>query len=380
MDFAYTEEMQMLRDTAQQYADDILVPNAARWDADESFPEEGIAAAAELGFCGIQVAEEYGGVGLGNLEQSVILEEINRGCASTGITLAVHNSLICGPISKYGTEDQRQRYLPQLAAGERIGAYAVTEPGAGSDAAAMRMRADKVKGGYKLTGTKAFITTGDRAGLVVVFAVTDSKAKKGRGISAFLVEPDFDGFSVGKHEEKCGIRGSSTVEIVLDSCFVPRENLLGELNRGFPIALDTLDGGRIGVASQSLGIARACLEASIKYSKEREQFGRPIGDFQAVQWKLADMATSLDAARLLTHRASWLRDQGEPCSKEAAMAKLTASRAANRAADEAVQIHGGAGYTKEFPVERYFRDARITEIYEGVTDIQRLVISRNLLR
>ncbi|MGH7150824.1 MAG: acyl-CoA dehydrogenase family protein, partial [Planctomycetota bacterium] len=257
---------------------------------------------------------------------------------------------------------------------------ALTEPNAGSDAGAMRTRAERRGEAWVLNGSKIWITTGDRAGLIVVYAKTDPAAPRGKGISAFLVEPSYPGFRAGKKESKTGIRGSSTVELHFEECAVPAGNLLGTLHEGFRIAMDTLDGGRIGIAAQSVGIARACLEASTKYAKERQQFGTPIASFQAIQFKLADMATDLDAARLLVHRAAWLRDRGARCTKEAAMAKSFASRACNRAADEAVQIHGGAGYTTEFPVERYLRDARITEIYEGVTDIQRIVIARAVLQ
>jgi alkylation response protein AidB-like acyl-CoA dehydrogenase len=281
-------------------------------------------------------------------------------------------------LAKHGTDFQKEKYLPLLASGELIGAYCLTEPNAGSDAAAVATKAIKVDGGYKITGTKSWITTGAYAGLFVVYAVTDPDARKGSGMSAFIVEAIYDGVKVGKKESKMGLRASSTTEIILDDVFVPEENVVGELNKGFSIALDTLDGGRIGIASQAVGIHRACLEASIKYAGEREQFGKPINRFQAIAFMLADMATDLEAARLLVHKAAWLRDNSMSCTKECSMAKLFASRACNKAAQDAVQIHGGAGYTKEFDVERYFRDARITEIYEGVTDIQRIVISRNL--
>ena len=318
------------------------------------------------------------GAGMGNLHSAVLLEEVNAADASVGVTLSVHLSLVCAPIAKHGTEEQKREWLPKLAAGEVLGAYSLTEPQAGSDAAAIRCRAERVDGGWKLTGTKAWVTSGTHAGLFVLYAVTDPDAKKGYGITAFLVTPDSDGFTVGKKEEKLGIRASSTTELILEDVFVPDERVLGAVDQGFKIALETLDGGRIGIASQSVGIHRACLEASLRYSEERVQFGRPIGDFQAIAWKLADMATALDASRLLVHRAAWMRDQGLPCTMECSMAKLFASRACNQAAQDAVQIHGGAGYTKEFPVERFYRDARITEIYEGATDIQRLVVSRNL--
>ncbi len=378
MEFALTEDQEMIRDAARDFADRVLRPNAARWDAEESFPEDAMAEAAAAGFMGLTVPEDYGGAGLGNLHAAILLEEINVGCASVGVTLSVHMSLMCSMLNKHGSTELKQKYLPALADGSCIGAYCLTEPQAGSDAAAVRTSAVKVDGGYVLNGTKAWITTGAQAGLFVVYAVTDAEAKKGSGMTAFLVEKDFPGLKVGKKEEKLGIRASSTTEILLEDVHVPNENVVGAVNGGFKIALDTLDGGRIGIASQAVGIHRACLEASVKYSKEREQFGKPINRFQAISFKLADMATELDAARLLVHRAAWLRDQGLPSTKACSMAKLYASQACNRAAQDAVQIHGGAGYTKEFPVERYYRDARITEIYEGATDVQRIVISRNL--
>ncbi len=380
MNFAYGDDLEPIRDAARDVADREIAPLAARLDREERFPEEAMRRFAELGFLGMLIPEEYGGANLGNLALAVVLEEVNRACASTGVTLSVHNSLLGSPIVRFGTEDQKRRYLPRLASGEILGAYALTEPNAGSDAGAMRTRAERKGEDWVLTGSKIWITTGDRAGLVVVYAKTDPAAPRGKGISAFLVEPSFPGFRAGKKESKTGIRGSSTVELHFEDCSVPAGNLLGTLHDGFRIAMDTLDGGRIGIAAQSVGIARACLEASTKYAKERHQFGTPIASFQAIQFKLADMATDLDAARLLVHRAAWLRDRGARCTKEAAMAKCFASRVCNRAADEAVQIHGGAGYTTEFPVERYLRDARITEIYEGVTDVQRIVIARAVLQ
>ncbi|MEZ5990099.1 MAG: acyl-CoA dehydrogenase [Planctomycetota bacterium] len=377
VDFELSEDQVLIRDTARDFADRELAPNAGRWDRDLIFPREAVEHAAELGFLGVTIPEQYGGSALGNVTLCVLLEELNRGCASTGVTVSVHNSLFCSPLVKFGTEDQKQRYLPHMATGEWIGAYCLSEAGAGSDVAAMRCQAKCDGDDYVLDGTKMWITTGSEADAFVVFARTDED--RNRGITAFLVDKTMPGVSVGKKEEKLGIRASPTTEIILEGTRVPAANRLGEEGEGFKIALDTLDGGRLGIASQSLGIGRACLEASLRYANEREQFGRPIGSFQAVQWKLADMATELDAARLLTWRAANLRDLGQRCSMEASMAKLFASRIANKAAREAVQIHGGAGYTREFPVERYMRDARITEIYEGATDIQRLVIARNLL-
>ena len=379
MDFQLDEQQTLLRDMARDFAQQELAPRATRHDRQARLDPEVVPKMAELGLLGLTVPEDLGGAGMGNLELSIVLEEINRACASTGVTLSVHNSLVCAPILKYGSDAQKRAWLPRLASGEMLGAYALTEPASGSDAAALETRAVRDGDSWVLDGTKIWVTTGSLAGVVIVYARTDPKKPKAKGISAFLVPADAPGFRVGKHELKVGIRGSPAVELVFEGCRVPAANLLGELDKGFSIALDTLDGGRIGIAAQAIGIGMACLEESIKYSKVRQQFGQPIANFQAIQWKLADMATRLDAARMLVHRAAWLRDRKEPCARQAAQAKLAASTACNQAADEALQIHGGAGYTDHFPVERLFRDARITEIYEGATDIQRLVIARSLL-
>ncbi|MCB9883424.1 MAG: acyl-CoA dehydrogenase family protein [Planctomycetes bacterium] len=379
MDFHLGEELELIQQSAREFAQAELTPYAGIWDQEERFPAEAIQKAAELGFLGLTTPERYGGSDLGNLALAVVLEELNAGCASTGVTISVHSSLVCYPIAKWGTDEQKEKYLPKLSSGEWLGAYSLTETEAGSDAANQQTFARRDGDHYVLNGTKIFVTTGAQADLIVVYARTN-REERTRGISAFLVEPkDLPGFTVGKKEAKMGIRASSTVELVLEDVRVPASALLGKEGEGFKIALHTLDGGRIGIGAQALGIGRVSLEASIKYAKEREQFGKPIGSFQAIQWKLADMATQLDAARMMVHRAAWLRDRGEPCTQQAAMAKLMAARVANFCADEAVQIHGGAGYTTDFPVERYFRDARITEIYEGATDIQRLVIARGLL-
>jgi alkylation response protein AidB-like acyl-CoA dehydrogenase len=379
MDFALDEELVLLRDMARDFAERELAPRAARHDREEALDPRVLELMTELGLWGLTVSQEFGGAGLGNLALSIVLEEINRGCASTGVTLSVHNSLVAAPIQKWGTPEQKREWLPRFATGEVLGAYALTEPGSGSDAAALQTRAVRDGGDWVLDGTKIWVTSGSLAGVVIVYARTDPDVPKTRGISALLVPTSTPGCKVGQHEQKVGIRGSPAVEIELDGCRVPAANLLGALNRGFQIALDTLDGGRIGIGAQSVGIGRACLEAAVEYSLVRQQFGQRIADFQAIQWKLADMSTRLDASRLLVHRAAWLRDRGEPCGREAAEAKLFASQTANYCADECLQIHGGAGYTDEFEVERLFRDARITEIYEGATDIQRVVIARSLL-
>jgi acyl-CoA dehydrogenase len=380
MEFELKEDHRIMRDMAREFAANELAPRATRHDREERIDPDLFGMMGEMGFFGLSIPEQYGGFDAGTLALAIVLEELNHACASTGVTVSVHASLVCTPIVKFGTEEQKAYWLPKLAAGELIGAYSLTEAGAGSDAAALSSTAVRDGDEWVLNGTKLFVTTGEQAGLVIGYFRTDPEAPKARGISAFLVDAKTPGYRVGKKERKTGLRGSSTTELVFENCRVPADALLGELNRGFQIAMDTLDGGRIGIAAQALGIGRACLEASLKYSREREQFGKPIGRFQAVQWKLADMATRLDAARLLTHRAAWVRDRGEPCGMQAAQAKLAASTTANFCADECLQIHGGAGYTDDFHVERLFRDARITEIYEGATDIQRLVIARQLLK
>ncbi len=381
MDFNLPDEHQALQAAVRRFADEEIRPVADEHDRAGRFPLALVKKAGALGFLGVTLPKKYGGTDLGNLGGSIVTEEISRACASTGVTVSVHNSLVGTPIRKFGTPEQKRRYLPRLASGEWFGAYALTEANAGSDAANQSTRAEKRGDRYVLNGTKMWITTGAYADLFVVFARTslEDPKKKARGVTAFLVEKTFPGIRPGKHEEKLGIRASSTTELVLEDCEVPEENVLGEVGRGFRIAMDTLDGGRIGIGSQALGIAEACLEASLSYAERREQFQRPIAAFQAIQWKLAEMATDIEAARLLVRRAAWLRDRGEPCSLAASMAKLHASVMANRAAEEAVQIHGGIGYTREYPVERFMRDARITEIYEGTTEIQHLVIARQLL-
>ena len=379
MDFQLTEEQDLLRNMARDFAEAELKPRAARHDKQEALDPEVMPQLGELGLMGLTVPEEYGGAGMGNLALAIVLEEINRGCAATGVTLSVHNSLTCAPLNKWGTEEQKREWLPRLASGEMIGAYALTEAGSGSDAAALATKAELDGEEWVLNGTKIWVTSGSMAGLVIVYARTDPAVSKSKGISAFLVDTTLEGCRIGKKEKKVGIRGSPAVEIELVDCRVPARQLLGEPNRGFPIALDTLDGGRIGIASQAVGVGVACLEAALEYSAVRKQFGKTINAFQAIQWKMADMSTRLDASRMLTHKAAWLRDRGEPCGRAAAQAKLFASTTANYCADESLQIHGGAGYTDHFEIERLFRDARITEIYEGATDIQRLVIARSLM-
>lgn len=378
MDFALDETLTLVRDMARGYAEGEVLPRATAMDRAGAMDPVVLDKARELGLFGLTCPEAHGGSGLGNQALAIVLEEVNRACAATGVMISVHNSLLCSPIAKWGTEEQKRRFLPELASGARIGSYCLTEPNAGSDAASLRVAARLEGDHFVLNGTKIWVTNGGHAGMFLVYARTDPSTSRAKGVSALVVPRELPGISIGKAEKKCGIRASSTTEVVFENVRVPKENLLGPLHDGFPIAMDTLDGGRIGIASQAVGIARACLEAAVKYAKEREQFGKPIGEFQAIQWKLADMSTRIDAARLLVAKAAWLRDRGERCSREAAEAKLYASQTANFCADECLQIHGGAGYTDHFHVERLFRDARITEIYEGASDIQRIVIARAL--
>jgi butyryl-CoA dehydrogenase len=379
MDFELTEDHRMVQDSAREYAREVLAPRAAELDRTATFPLENFKEAAKRGYCGFLVPEALGGSGLGNLPLSLALVEINKACASTGVTLSVHNSLVCGPIAHWASEEQKKRWLPRLAAGELLGAYSLSEAHCGSDAAALRCAAARDGNDFLLTGTKLWVTNGSDADLFLVFARTGPETQHGKGVTAFLVERGTPGFRVGKKEDKLGIRASSTTELIFEDCRVPAANVMGEVNRGYRIALHTLAGGRIGIASQALGIAQACLEASLKYSKERKQFGKAIAEFEPIQWKLAEMAARIEASRLLVWRAAWLKDLDREHSFEASVAKLEASRTANYCAREAVQIHGGAGYLVDFPVERYLRDARITEIYEGTTEIQKIVIARHVL-
>jgi alkylation response protein AidB-like acyl-CoA dehydrogenase len=373
-----SDDHRMIQATVREFAARELLPIAADLDHEPYFPSEAIAKAAEMGLMGFMVPEEYGGPGLDPLAYVIAQEELARASAGFQAIVTVSNSLVCDPIVKWGTEDQKRRYLPGLVSGKRLGCYCLTEPTAGSDAMSLRTTATLRDGEWVLSGTKIFVTNGVEADVCVVYARSEA-AKGARGLSAFLVEKSFPGVAVGKVEKKLGIKCSSTAEIIFDECRVPAENLLGQRGEGGRIALATLDGGRIGIAAQALGIARACLEDATVYARERRQFGAAIGEFQAVRWALADMATRLEAARLLTYRAAALRGAGRPHAREAAMAKLSASETAMFAAHKAVQIFGGYGYIQDYPVERYFRDAKITEIYEGTSEIQRLVISRHVL-
>ena len=379
MDFELNEEVAAIRDLARNFAVEECAPGAAERDREEEFPTGPVKKAAELGLLGILVPEEYGGAGLSNLALSEALVEINKVDASVGVTISVHNSLCCNCINLWGSEETKKQYLPKLATGEWLGAYALSEANSGSDAGSLQCKAKKDGDHYVLTGAKAWITSGDQADVMIVFARTDPDAGN-KGITAFVIETAWDGFEAAKKEPKMGLRSSSTNVINLDGLRVPAANILGELDGGFKVALNILDGGRIGIASQALGIMEGCLEASIAYATEREQFGKKIAAFQPIQWKLVEMETRIEAARLMIRHAAWLKDQGRPHTREAAAAKLFASRASNWCAREAVQIHGGAGYCTDYPVERFLRDARITEIYEGTSEVQKLVIARQLLR
>ena len=379
MDFTLTEEQEMFRRMVHDFATKEIEPVAAELDDKEEFPWENFARMGELGLTGVSIDEEYGGSGGGHLHLIIAVEEIARACAATSVILGADISLCCHSIYKFGTEEQRQRFVVPLAKGEKIGCFALTETGAGSDAGSLETSATRHGDGYVLNGTKIFITYGNEADIAVDFATVD-KSLRSKGIIAFVVEKGTPGFSVGKKERKLGIRASSTTELIFEDCFVPMDNRLGEEGQGFRLALSIIDSSRAVIGAQAVGIAQAALDASLRYAKQRTQFGQPIADFQAIQWMLVDMATATDAARLLTYRAACLEDAGLPFLKEAAMAKLFASEVAMSTTTKAVQIHGGYGYIKDYPVERYFRDAKITEIYEGTSEVQRLTIARSLLR
>ncbi|TRM10801.1 acyl-CoA dehydrogenase [Lentibacillus cibarius] len=379
MNFQLTEEQEMLRKMVRDFAKNDVEPTAAERDEEERFDRAIFDKMAELGLTGIPWPEAYGGIGADFVSYCIAVEELSRVCASTGVTLSAHLSLASWPIYKYGSEEQKKTFLYRLATGEALGAYALSEPGSGSDAAAMKTVAKKDGDDYILNGNKVWITNGGVADIYIVFAITDPEAKH-KGISAFIVEKEMDGFTFGKKEKKLGIRSSPTTELIFDNCRVPKANLLGEEGQGFKIAMSTLDGGRNGIAAQALGIAQGALDAAVDYAKEREQFGKPIAENQGISFKLADMATEVEASRLLTYQAAWLESEGKPYGKASAMSKLFSGDAAMRITTEAVQIFGGYGYTKDYPVERYMRDAKITQIYEGTNEIQRLVIGRMLTK
>lgn len=380
MDFQLTEEQRMVQITARDFATNEVLPKAAEIDREHRHPKELVARMAELGFMGIAVDDNYGGAGMDTVSYVLAMEEVSRACASTGVIMSVNNSLVCDPISKFGTEAQKREWLTPLAAGKLLGCFALSEPEAGSDAAAQKTDAVKqADGTWLINGTKNWITNGPVADVCVLFTMND-RAAGHKGITAFILPMKTPGVRCGTPDDKLGIRGSKSSQIYLDDVRLPADALLGEVGGGFKVAMSTLDGGRIGIAAQAVGIARAALDDSLAYAKDRKTFGKPIAQHQAIQFKLADMATEIDAARLLTLRAAWLKDAKQPFGKEAAMAKLYASDIANRAAREAIQIFGGNGYVTEFPVERHFRDAKITEIYEGTSEIQRLVIAGYLAK
>jgi alkylation response protein AidB-like acyl-CoA dehydrogenase len=373
MDFELTTDQREIQALARDVAAAEIEPYAAEWDRAHRFPRELFGKLGELGLMGVCVPEDLGGSGADFISYILVLEELSRADAGVGVTVAVHTSAATLPIVRFGTEEQKARFVPPLARGEQIGAFALTEPGSGSDASALRTRAEPDGTGWRLSGRKQWITNGAAGGTILLFARTDA------GITAFLVDGGADGLEVAGESEKLGLHSSSTVDLALDAVPVGPDRMLGEEGRGFPIALATLDGGRIGIAAQAVGIAQAAYDVARAYALEREQFGRPIAEFQAIQWKLADMATEIDAARLLVWKAAWLRDRGEPHGEAGAKAKLFASSVARRHTSEAIQVLGGYGYTTEFPVERYYRDAKITEIYEGTSEIQRIVIARSIL-
>lgn len=377
MNFELTEMQKLFQKTIREFCEKEIKPLASKIDKEEYFPWDLYKKMGQMGLMGMTVPQKYGGAGIDRVSYMIALEEISRVCGSTGITVEAHNSLGVGHIYEKGNAAQREKYLPRLLNGEGIAAWALTEPNAGSDAAGGQATAVLDGGEWVLNGTKQFITSGDIAEVTTVMAMTD-KSKGAKGISAFIVEKDTSGFKVGQLEDKLGLRGSHTAELILEDCRIPKENLLGEKGMGFIGAMNILDRGRTAIGAMSVGIARGALEDSIEYSKQRQQFGRPIGKFQAIQWKIADMATEIDAARLLVHRAAFLEDQKKSFSKEASMAKLFASEMAMRATRNAIQIFGGYGYTREYPLERYFRDIKLCEIGEGTSEVQRMVISKQL--
>ncbi|MDX2029855.1 MAG: acyl-CoA dehydrogenase [Blastocatellia bacterium] len=376
--FELTEEQEQIRKTVRAFAEAEIGPHVMEWDEAQHFPRKLFTKMGELGFMGVLFPEEYGGSGMGYVEYATIIEEISRVCGSIGLSLAAHNSLCTNHLYQYGSAAQRARYVTPLARGEKLGAWGLTEPGSGSDASGMRTNAVRRDGGWVLNGAKNFITHGISADLCVVLAITNREMRS-RGISAFIVERGTQGFIAGRKENKLGVRASETASILFEDCWIPEENLLGEVGRGFVNAMQILDGGRISIAALSLGIAQGAYESALKYSQERRQFGQPIFDFQGIQFKLADMATQIDAARLLTLRAAWLKDNKRQTTKESAMAKLYASEVAVKVAEEAIQIHGGYGFTKDYPAEKFWRDSKICTIGEGTSEVQRLVIARQLL-
>ncbi len=378
--YGLTEDQELFKRTVREFAEREIVPTAHGYDEAERFPRENVAKMAGLGLLGLVVPEEYGGAGASTLDYVLAMEEVSWACASHSVIMSVNNSLVCDPILRFGTDEQKRLHLPNLATGRYIGAYCLSEPSSGSDAANMSTTARRDGSGWVLNGTKSWITNGGESGLYLVYAVSNPAVPRAKGITAFLVSADTPGLRPGAKEKKLGIRASSTTQLFLEDCHVPQSAVLGQVDEGFKIAMATLDGGRIGIASQALGIAQRAFDESRRYASEREAFGKPIAEFQGLQWRLADMALRIEAARLLVHRAARMRDAGQTYSKEASMAKLFASETAMFCTHAAVQMFGGYGYTREYPVEKLFRDAKITEIYEGTSEIQRLVIARHILK
>ena len=378
MDFGLTQQQQLFQEMVREFAKKEVAPRAAEVDEEACFPAETVRMMGKLGLMGVTIPEAYGGAGADTICYAIAVEEISRACASTGVIMSINNSLVCDSIHTFGAEEQKRRLLVPLARGEKLGCYCLSEPDAGSDAANLQLTARAEGNHFLLNGVKNFITNGQEANIAIVFATVDRQLKH-KGISAFLVEKGTPGFGVLKVEKKLGIRGTSCCQLLFENCRVPRENLLGGIGEGFNIAMASLDGGRIGIAAQAVGIARAAYEAALGYAKGRVQFGQPIASFQAIQFMLADMATTIDAARLLAYRAAFLRDQGIQYGLEASMAKLYASEVAMCVTTKAIQIYGGYGYITDYPVQRYFRDAKVTEIYEGTSEIQRLVIAGHLV-
>jgi len=379
MDLKLTEEQRILQEMVRDFAKNEVAPKAEHIDRTGEYPKEIIAKLAELGLMGVEVPTEWDGAGMDAVCYAIAIEELSAANAALGCIVSAHNSLCVSPIQKFGTDAQKEKYLKPLAKGQKLGCLGLTEPSAGSDAAALKTKAELKGDKWILNGTKLFITNGKEAGVAVVLARTENDPSH-RGLSAFIVPTDAPGFSLGKEEEKLGIHGSSTMELIFENCEIPKDHLLGERGKGFGVAMYTLDGGRIGIAAQAVGIARAAYEASISFAKERVQFGKPIASFQAIQWMIANMATEIDAARLLVWRAAWMKKEKIPYSQESAMAKLYAAEVAQKVVVDAVQVHGGYGYVKDYPVERYYRDAKITSIYEGTSEIQRIVIANNIFR
>ena len=379
MDFNFTREQELVRQMLKEFVEKEVKPTAAHIDETEEFPIDNVKKMARYGIMGIPFSKEYGGAGGDEISYTIAVEELAKACASTSVILSAHTSLCCWPIFKYGTEEQKRKYLPGLLKGEKLGAFALTEPNAGTDAAGQQTTARVDGENFILNGSKVFITNGGYADVFIIFAMTD-KSKGTKGISAFIVEKGTKGFEIGKKEEKMGIRASSTTELIFKDCRISKENLLGKEGKGFGVAMSTLDGGRIGIAAQALGIAEGALEEAVKYLKARKQFGKQIGAFQGLQWYIAEMATKVEASKLLVYKAAWKKATGQSYSVEAAMAKLYASETAMEVTTKVVQIFGGYGFTKDYPVERMMRDAKITEIYEGTSEVQKMVIAGNILK